>query len=79
MSADIDTIETIRGPLYVTAFYAGKEHGGVALQLGQSYGSGADATGFIQIGQDDIPRLLPVLENWLEACRRVAKEKEATK
>lgn len=78
MSADIDTIETIRGPLYVTAFYAGKEHG-VALQLGQSFGSGGDATGFIQIGQDDIPRLIPVLENWLEACRRVSKEKEATK
>lgn len=75
MSTDIDTIETIRGPLYVTAFYAGKDHG-VALQLGQAYGSGHDRTGFIQIGADDVQKLIPVLENWLEACRRAVKIKE---
>lgn len=73
MSAEITTIDTIRGPLWVTAFYAGQQHE-VALQLGQSYGSGNDATGFIQINPDDIRRLLPVLENWIAANDRVRRE-----
>lgn len=74
MSTEITIIETIRGPLYVTAFYAGKDHG-PALQLGQSYGSGADATGFIQISVADIRKLIPVLENWAEAYDRCQNEK----